>query len=82
MLIHAKEPPGVKTMKQAGDRIRYDFQEIDRGGIVKMTTESPKLRAAVQEFLRFQIKDHQTGDSLYSENSFASSTHSPCGASC
>ena len=62
MLIHAKEPPGVKTMKQAGDRIRYDFQEIDRGGIVKIATASPKLRAAVQEFLRFQIKDHQTGD--------------------
>jgi hypothetical protein len=62
MLIHAKEPPGVKTMKQAGDRIRYGFEEIDRGGIVKIATASPKLRAAVQEFLRFQIKDHQTGD--------------------
>ena len=62
MLIHAKEPPGVKAMKQAGDRIRYGFEEIDRGGIVKIATASPKLRAAVQEFLRFQIKDHQTGD--------------------
>ena len=62
MLIHAKEPPGVKTIKQAGDRIRYGFEEIDRGGIVKIVTASPRLCAAVQEFLRFQIKDHQTGD--------------------
>jgi hypothetical protein len=62
MLIHAKEPPGVKTMKRAGDRIRYGFQEIERGGTVTIATASPKLRAAVQEFLRFQIKDHKTGD--------------------
>jgi hypothetical protein len=63
-LIHAKEPPGVKAMKRGGDRIAYSFEEIERGGIVKMTTASPTLRAAVQEFLRFQIKDHQTGDPI------------------
>src|SRR6059036_568645 len=48
MLIHAKEPPGVKAMK--------------RGGDVKMVTASPALRDAVRECLRFQIKDHKTGD--------------------
>jgi hypothetical protein len=62
MLIHAKEPPGVKTMKQGGDQITYSFEEIERGGVVKISTSSPKLRDAVQAFLRFQIKDHRTGD--------------------
>ena len=62
MLIHAKEPPGVKAMKRGGDRIAYSFEEIERGGVVKMVTASPALRDAVREFLRFQIKDHQTGD--------------------
>ena len=62
MLIHAKEPPGVKAMKRGGDRIAYSFEEIERGGVVTMVTASPALRDAVREFLRFQIKDHQTGD--------------------
>ncbi len=64
MLIHAKEPPGVKTMKQGGDQITYRFEELERGGVVRMSTASPTLRAAVQTFLRFQIKDHKTGDPL------------------
>ena len=64
MLIHAKEPPGVKTMKRGGDEIAYAFEEIERGGVVKIATASPALRDAVQAFLRFQIKDHKTGDRL------------------
>jgi len=64
MLIHAREPPGVKAMKRGGDRIAYSFEEIERGGIVKMVTASPALRDAVREFLRFQIEDHKTGDPI------------------
>ena len=64
MLIHAKEPPGVKTMKQAGSEITYAFEKIERGGVLTITTASPAARDAVHEFLRFQIKDHKTGDSV------------------
>ena len=64
MLIHAKEPPGVKTMKGGGDRIAYAFEEIENGGVLKIATASSALRDAVQAFLRFQIKDHKTGDPL------------------
>ncbi len=64
MLIHAKEPPGVKAMKQAGRHITYAFADIERGGSVNIAAESPEARDAVHEFLRFQITDHKTGDPL------------------
>jgi hypothetical protein len=62
MLIHAKEPPGVAAMKQGDDRVTYLFEEIERGGVVRIAAASPALRNAVHDFLRFQIKDHKTGD--------------------
>jgi hypothetical protein len=34
------------------------------GGLVRLRTENAEALAAIHEFLRFQIKDHQTGDSL------------------
>jgi len=64
MLIHAKEPPGVKTMKSSGTEISYTYEPIERGGRVKIVATSPRARDAVHEFLRFQIQDHQTGDPL------------------
>jgi hypothetical protein len=37
---------------------------MDDGGHIRIATESPEALAAVHDFLRFQIKDHQTGDPL------------------
>jgi len=62
MLIHAKEPPGVKTMKAIGGEIAYTYEPIERGGVVRIATASKKGQDAVHDFLRFQIKDHRTGD--------------------
>ncbi len=63
MLIHAQSPPGVPAMKRLKAAIKYQFEETGRGGRVRIVTNSPKAIAAVHEFLRFQISDHQTGDS-------------------
>jgi hypothetical protein len=63
MLIHAQTPPGVPVMKQLKANIKYWFEETARGGRVRITTAKPDALAAVYEFLRFQIKDHATGDS-------------------
>jgi hypothetical protein len=63
MLIHAKSPPGVTTLKRLKGSIRYQFQETDRGGRILISTENPKALRAVHQFLRFQIEDHRTGDS-------------------
>jgi TusA-related sulfurtransferase len=64
MLIHDQTPPGVPVMKLLKAEIKYKFEEIERGGRVRITSNNPEALAAIYEFLRFQIKEHQTGDTL------------------
>jgi hypothetical protein len=63
MLIHAQTPPGIPVMKRLKADIKYRFEEIERGGRVRITTANREALAAIHEFLRFQINDHKTGDS-------------------
>ncbi len=64
-LIHdTKAVPGVDGMKQNAAALTFTFEEIDRGGHVRIAGRSPEAIAAVHEFLRFQITDHKTGDPL------------------
>jgi hypothetical protein len=60
--IHDQVPPGVETMKARADTIRFVYSETTEGGVVTLATEDPDARAAIHEFLRFQIRDHGTGD--------------------
>lgn len=62
--VHDQTPPGVPTMKKLGNVIHYSAEMLDGGARVKIATDSPEGIAAVHDFLRFQIKDHQTGDPL------------------
>lgn len=63
MLIHDQVPPGVPTLQRLKQKITYRFVVTDRGGSVLITTSDPEALKAVHEFLKFQISDHQTGDS-------------------
>jgi hypothetical protein len=62
MIIHAQTPPGVETMKRSKAEIKYQYEEIERGAKVRITTANSEAVKAVHEFLRFQIQDHKTGD--------------------
>jgi hypothetical protein len=64
MLVHDQVPPGVTTMEQLKGKITFAYEETEQGGRVRISTTDREALAAVHEFLRFQIKDHQTGDSL------------------
>jgi hypothetical protein len=64
MLIHDQVPPGVPEMTKQKSAIRYAFEETARGGRVVITTSDARALVAVHDFLRFQIRDHATGDSL------------------
>jgi hypothetical protein len=64
MLVHNQVPPGVTTMEQLKEKLAFAYEETGRGGRVHITTADRAALAAVHEFLRFQITDHQTGDSL------------------
>jgi hypothetical protein len=64
MLIHDQIPPGVPTMQKLKGDIQYRFEETEQGGRIRIATSSPEALQAIYEFLRFQIKEHKTGDSL------------------
>lgn len=63
LLIHAETPPGVAVMKRLRGQIRYEFEPTERGGRVRIRTENSEALVAIHEFLRYQIRDHRTGDS-------------------
>ena len=64
MLIHEKNPPGSKVMTQLKTDISYEFKETERGALIQITTANEQALHAVHDFLRFQIKEHMTGDPL------------------
>jgi hypothetical protein len=64
MFIHSETPPGVPAMKQFKAGISYTFEAIERGARVRIASSNTEAIEAIHSFLRYQIKDHQTGDSL------------------
>jgi hypothetical protein len=64
MLVHGTVVPGTAEMKQVKDAITWKFEESARGGRVTISTSNAEALKAVHAFLRYQITDHKTGDSL------------------
>lgn len=62
--IHAQNVPGSAEMTAMKSVIVHRYEEMPGGGRVRITTADPKALAALHTFLRFQITDHHTGDSL------------------
>lgn len=63
MFIHDTTPPGVPTMTRLHSAIQYRYQQTETGAKIMIETANPKALKAIHEFLRFQIAEHQTGDS-------------------
>jgi hypothetical protein len=65
MLVHdSNNVPGTTVLAKLKDRIRYTYVETPAGGRVNIVTTDSQALEAVHEFLMFQIKEHNTGDSL------------------
>jgi hypothetical protein len=62
--VHDTNPPGAATMKRLRASIRYTSETMDNGGRIRIDTDSAEALAAIHDFLRFQIKDHETGDPM------------------
>jgi len=63
--IHDREHEGVGVMRKLGSRISYVYEELERGGRVRIKTTEPSGIEAVHQFLRFQIEDHRTGEATH-----------------
>jgi hypothetical protein len=64
MEVHDQTPPGVPTMKRLKAQIQYKFEETETGGRVLIHSDNTKAIDAIHNFLRFQIREHHTEDSL------------------
>ena len=64
MFIHATALPGVETMKRLQSKIKYEAENTPKGAQLRISTHDTEALAAIHDFLRFQIEDHRTGDSL------------------
>jgi len=68
MLVHdSTTVPGTARMSEQKDAIRYAYTDTPAGGRVLITTTDAAALAAVHEFLRYQIKEHKTGDALVAQ---------------
>ena len=64
MLIHDQVPAGVPVMEKLKSDIQYSFEETEFGARIRISTSNSEALQAIHDFLRFQIKEHKTGDSL------------------
>ncbi|CAN5807938.1 hypothetical protein BH18ACI5_BH18ACI5_07980 [soil metagenome] len=61
-LVHDQKVPGVAGMKAAGGALTYVYEELPGGARIKITGATPEAIRSVHDFLKFQIKDHGTGE--------------------
>ena len=64
MFVHDQTPPGMPVMTKLKDQIHYKYESIENGGRVLISSTNAEAVAAVHDFLKFQITEHQTGDPL------------------
>jgi len=59
--VHAREVPGTDVMAARRNHIAYSFEELERGGALRIVTTDPQALAAIREFMAFQRDDHRAG---------------------
>ena len=62
--VHGETPEGVDQLKALGAQVRYTFEPADHGARVRLAGRTPRAIAAIHTFLRYQIREHRTGDSM------------------
>jgi hypothetical protein len=60
---HGHVPPGVETMQRLRSDITYKYQPLKNGGRLTISSSTPEAVNAIHNFLKFQIDEHETGDS-------------------
>jgi hypothetical protein len=62
LATHAELPPGTRAMTQQRGALAFVYEELPGGGRVRITASNAKATDAVHQFLRYQIREHKTGD--------------------
>jgi hypothetical protein len=61
--VHGHPPDGIAEMARLHETIDYSYEDVATGARVRITTKDAAALAAVHEFLKFQVREHRTGDS-------------------
>lgn len=61
--VHGKVPDGMVGIKKFRNEITFFTAKTDNGALLRMFSVNPEARSAIQDYLRFQIIEHKTGDS-------------------
>ena len=64
LMTHGEVPPGVAEMRHHMDEIKYTYERLERGGVVRIATSNADALDAVHDFLQYQIREHATGDPI------------------
>ncbi|MEX2048543.1 MAG: hypothetical protein WEB90_03100, partial [Gemmatimonadota bacterium] len=59
--VHDQEVPGTTVMAARREHIEYRYQDLPRGGELRMVTTDPQALEAIREFMAFQRSDHRAG---------------------
>jgi hypothetical protein len=59
--VHLREMPGTTVMSARKALIKYTYDDLPRGGQVRITTRDPEALAAIREFINAQRGDHHAG---------------------
>jgi hypothetical protein len=62
LMTHGEMPPGAAEMQRHKADLKYTYERMPKGGMVRIQTANQQAIAAVHEFLRYQIREHATGD--------------------
>jgi hypothetical protein len=58
--VHMRDMPGTDIMASRKALISYEYEELPRGGAVRITTSDSQARAAIAEFLKAQRAEHRS----------------------
>src|SRR5438270_259945 len=61
---HGEVPPGVPGMQEGKNALAFRYEDMPSGGRLRITTSDAKATDALHEFLRYQVREHSTGDPL------------------
>jgi len=56
--IHAQEVPGTKVITEKKYLIKYDILEMNNGSSLLLTTNDKELIDAINQFMKFQAREH------------------------
>jgi hypothetical protein len=61
---HGEVPPGVAGLREKKTQITYSYEDTSDGARVVIRTADASALASLHDFLRYQIREHSTGDSI------------------